>query len=143
LYVGAGKAGGILCEARARGSVTRLVIGCGLNLRAPAVAVGQATSGLFADATSAREEELVAALGTALLEATDRLLRDGFEPFRQAWSEHDLLLARAVVIHDDNGETTGIARGIDSDGALLVELDQEPGAVKRLLSEEVSVRPLP
>ena len=45
-----GKAGGILCEARARGDLTRLVIGVGLNLRAPPQeGIGQPVSGLFRD----------------------------------------------------------------------------------------------
>ena len=86
LHVDAGKAGGILCEARARGDVSRLVIGCGLNLLAPQAQVGQPAAGLFATAAMPDRSELVLAIGMALLDATDRLLAEGFAPFRQAWS---------------------------------------------------------
>ncbi len=142
LHVAEGKAGGILCEARARGSVTRLVIGCGLNLLAPPESVGQAAGALFERASLPARDSLVQALGESLLAATDRLLADGFEPFRQAWIARDLLLGRAVMIHDYDGDWPATARGIDTDGALLVMSDQEPDRLRRLVAEEVSVRPL-
>ena len=82
------------------------------------------------------------AIGLALLEATDRLFADGFEPFRRAWSDRDLLLDRPIVIHDDGGTSTAVARGIDADGALLVEPDGGRGVIRRIVAEEVSVRPL-
>jgi BirA family transcriptional regulator, biotin operon repressor / biotin---[acetyl-CoA-carboxylase] ligase len=142
LHVDAGKAGGILCEARGRGDLTRLVIGCGLNLLAPRSQVGQPAAGLFGAAAMPDRSELVAAIGTALLGATDQLLAEGFEPFRQAWSDRDLLLGRPILIHDYEGSSAAVARGIDGDGALLVEPEGKPGAIRRVLAEEVSVRPL-
>jgi BirA family biotin operon repressor/biotin-[acetyl-CoA-carboxylase] ligase len=143
LHVDVGKAGGILCEARARGDLTRLVIGCGLNLLAPpAHEVGQPAAGLFAAAARPDRGELVAVIGAALLDATDRLLAEGFEPFRQAWSDRDLLLGRPIVIHDYDGSSAAVARGIDGDGALLVEPEGDPGVIRRIIAEEVSVRPL-
>jgi len=142
LYVAGGKAGGILCEARARGSVTRLVIGCGLNLLAPPESVGVAAGALFERASLPARVALIQTLGEALLAATDRLLADGFEPFRQAWSTRDMLLGRAVMIHDYGGNSPAVARGIAEDGALLVAFDAEPERLRRLVAEEVSVRPL-
>lgn len=142
LHVAGGKAGGILCEARARGNVTRLVIGCGLNLLAPSESVGQAAGALFDRASLPERETLIQALGEAMLVATDRLLADGFEPFRQAWAARDMLLGRAIMIHDYGGDSPAIARGIDTDGALLVSYDHEPDGLRRLIAEEVSVRPL-
>ena len=44
------------------------------------------------------------------------------------------------MIHDYQGDAGGVARGIDRDGALLVETDGEPGVLRRILAEEVSVR---
>jgi BirA family transcriptional regulator, biotin operon repressor / biotin---[acetyl-CoA-carboxylase] ligase len=142
LHVDAGKAGGILCEARARGDVSRLVIGCGLNLLAPQAQVGQPAAGLFATAAMPDRSELVLAIGMALLGAIDRLLAEGFAPFRQAWSDRDLLLGRPILIHDYEGSSAAVARGIDGDGALLVEPEGKPGVIRRVLAEEVSVRPL-
>ncbi len=143
IHVGGGKAGGILCEARARGGLTRLVVGCGLNLEAPAPdGIDQPAAGLFPAGRQPPRALLLAVLGEALLEASERLLAEGFEPFRAGWEARDLLLGRAVVIHDHGGQTAAVARGIDADGALLVELSGTRQALKRLLAEEVSVRPL-
>lgn len=143
IYLNGAKAGGILCEARARGALTRLVIGCGLNLLPPpSGSVAQPAAGLFAAGSIPARSALVRALGVGLLEATDRLLASGFEPFRQAWSERDLLLAQPVLIHDYDGAVAGVARGIDADGALLVEMSDGAAGMRRVLAEEVSVRPL-
>jgi BirA family biotin operon repressor/biotin-[acetyl-CoA-carboxylase] ligase len=118
------------------------VIGCGLNLLAPPDSVGQAAGALFDQAPPPARDLLVRALGESLLAATDRLLADGFEPFRQEWMARDLLLGRAIMIHDYGGASPAIARGIDSDGALLVATEEDPGKLRRLVAEEVSVRPL-
>ena len=142
LHVADGKAGGILCEARSRGGVTRLVIGCGLNLLVPPLAVGQPAAGLFDPASLPDRNALVQSIGAALLATTDRLLADGFEPFREQWSARDLLLGQPVVIHHHGSASAAVARGIDADGALLVAYDRSPDRLERILAEEVSVRPL-
>ena len=142
LHVAGGKAGGILCEARSRGGVTRLVIGCGLNLLAPPLAVGQPAAGLFDPASLPDRNALAQSIGAALLASTDRLLADGFEPFREQWSARDLLLGQPVVIHHHGSASAAVARGIDADGALLVAYDRSPDRLERILAEEVSVRPL-
>jgi BirA family transcriptional regulator, biotin operon repressor / biotin---[acetyl-CoA-carboxylase] ligase len=142
LHVAGGKAGGILCEARSRGGVTRLVIGCGLNLLAPLASVGQSAGALFDSQSLPPRPDLVRALGEALLESSDRLFADGFEPFRAAWSARDMLLGKAIMIHDDSGESPAVAQGIDEEGALLVTLERQPSKIRRLVAEEVSVRPL-
>ena len=143
---GGGKAGGILCEARARGPLTRLVVGCGLNLLPPpdaeAVVVAQPVAGLFEEGGVPDVLQLARRLGEAILAATDRLLADGLAPFLSQWQEHDLLRDRPIVIHHHDGERQAIARGVDVDGALLVEPSDRPGTRERLLAEEVSVRPL-
>lgn len=143
---GGGKAGGILCEARARGPLTRLVVGCGLNLLPPpdaeAVVVAQPVAGLFEEGGVPDVLQLARRLGEAILAATDRLLADGLAPFLPQWQEHDLLRDRPIVIHHHDGERQAIARGVDVDGALLVEPSDRPGTRERLLAEEVSVRPL-
>jgi BirA family biotin operon repressor/biotin-[acetyl-CoA-carboxylase] ligase len=142
IHVSAGKAGGILCEARVRGGTTRLVIGCGLNLLAPdRGAIDQPAAGLFDAASLPDRPRLVEALGTAMLAACDEWLADGFAPFRERWSGLDMLLSKPILIHDYNGVRPAVARGIDADGALKVELPGQ-AAFARVLAEEVSVRPL-
>ena len=147
IHVVDGKVGGILCEARARGKSTRIVIGCGLNLQPPAgaAALDQPVAGLFTAGTGPGRDLMGAALGCALLAATDQLLAEGFAAFRERWRARDMLQSRPIMIHDYAGvaghSVAAVARGIDHDGALLVETPDRPGALQRLLAEEVSVRP--
>lgn len=142
IYVGAAKAGGILCETRIRGAKTRLVIGCGLNLQSPDLGgIDQPAAGLFDAGAVPDRQKLAQALGRALLTASDHWLAEGFAPFRERWTALDMLGSKPVMIHYYEGAQPAIARGIDDDGALLVELPGRP-ALARVLAEDVSVRPL-
>ena len=50
------------------------------------------------------------------------------------------MLFRSVKVLDPKGEYTGVARGIDQDGDLLVETEDK--TVKKVYAGEVSVRGL-
>jgi BirA family biotin operon repressor/biotin-[acetyl-CoA-carboxylase] ligase len=63
--------------------------------------------------------------------------RDGLKPFVQEWLEVDALRGRPICVAAAEGLTKGIARGIDLDGALLVET---PQGLARFVSGDVSVR---
>ena len=63
--------------------------------------------------------------------------RDGLKHFVQRWSEADVLHGKPVTVTGPDGATKGVARGIDLEGALLVET---PGGLLRFLSGDVSVR---
>ena len=142
LHVAGGKAGGILCEARSRGEQVEAAADHQAGHTAPPLAVGQPAAGLFDPASLPDRNALVQSIGAALLASTDRLLADGFEPFREQWSARDLLLGQPVVIHHHGSASAAVARGIDADGALLVAYDRSPDRLERILAEEVSVRPL-
>ncbi|MBA3479394.1 MAG: biotin--[acetyl-CoA-carboxylase] ligase [Lautropia sp.] len=141
IHVAGGKAGGILCEARARGEVTRLVIGCGLNLLAPAPGrIDQPAAGLFETANLPDRVELAAAIGRSLLAAVGRWQVDGLGPFQAQWRARDMLFGQPIVIHHYAGDQEAVARGIDADGALLAEMQDGPDRLVRVLSDEVSIR---
>lgn len=144
IYRGTAKAGGILCEIRTRGPTTRMVIGCGLNLEDPPAASvpGRAVAGLFGPDAVPDRDRLAEMIGQFLFAAVLRFQEEGFEQFRLRWHARDLLRSRPIVIHDYDGERSAVAHGIDQDGALLVESADRPGELKRLIAEEVSVRPL-
>jgi BirA family biotin operon repressor/biotin-[acetyl-CoA-carboxylase] ligase len=72
---------------------------------------------------------------------------DLYERFEETGSLKDMMEAynrvcvnqdRPVRVLDPKGEYTGIARGIDEHGVLLVE--KEEGSLSRVSSGEVSVR---
>ncbi len=63
--------------------------------------------------------------------------RDGFEPFRSAWQELDLLQGNKIVLDQDGTDLPGIARGVDGNGSLLLET--APSVMQTYHSGEVSI----
>ena len=62
----------------------------------------------------------------------------GFEPFRAEWQQRDALCGRPVqVLMPDASRILGVAAGVDTDGALLVERNARQ---LRFVNGEVSVR---
>lgn len=146
LYVGTRKLGGVLVEHRAEaGGPCRVVIGIGLNVAMtriqasevaqPWISLNEALS-LRAKPAATRQAvaaELLQALTTALAEFE----RDGFESLAQEWSALDLTLDQPVRVQEAGRELDGIARGVDEQGALRVEI---AGALRALHAGDVSLR---
>jgi BirA family transcriptional regulator, biotin operon repressor / biotin---[acetyl-CoA-carboxylase] ligase len=138
-----GKLGGILIELQ--GDMLEpaaAVIGIGLNIDLPAhlrreipQPVATLADGLGRHPD--RNEVLMALLRR--LDATlSRFDREGFEAFRADWEARHAHRGQPVDILGSAGLLCqGIARGVDGDGALLVET---PGGLQRILSGEVSLR---
>jgi len=136
---GGRKLGGILIELLP-GAPHAAVIGIGLNLRLAASMPDElrATSAAL-DLPDADENALYASLLTQLLERLEQFAGAGFASMRDAWTaRHAYQDAQVVLSADFGAPRQGICRGVDSDGALLLECD---GRVERVLSGEVSLRP--
>ena len=80
---------------------------------------------------------LAARVANALLDACEQFRDQGLEPFAARWRERDALHGRPVRVLSGGAPIDGTARGIDGDGALLVE---HSAGVIRYESGEVSVR---
>jgi BirA family transcriptional regulator, biotin operon repressor / biotin---[acetyl-CoA-carboxylase] ligase len=141
-----GKLGGILIEMRTEsGGPVQLVIGIGLNvavgseMRAQLAAAGVSATDLesLAGGHAPDRNALVAALLDAGVAAVSEFSRAGFAPFREEFAVADVLRDRAVSLHGSGPVDSGIARGVEADGALLVE---HGGQVHRVVAGEVSVR---
>ena len=139
-----GKVGGILIDLRGEAAgPAYFVVGIGINIRLPA----KVREGLRAEGVEAldlasigqapkRNEAaavLIAELTTALLEFGGR----GMAAFVDEWQEADALAGRAVRVLQGSRHLDGLARGVDGDGALMLETG---GVRRRILSGEVSVR---
>ncbi|ULQ45254.1 biotin--[acetyl-CoA-carboxylase] ligase [Flagellatimonas centrodinii] len=141
LYARGRKLGGILLEHRGEtGGACRIVIGIGLNVRP--FADGQAPDQPWIAADQLRDTPVDRnALAAALLSQLAAMLAayadTGFAPWRGRWQARDLTLDRKVNVLGPGAPWQGIARGIDTQGALQVEVD---GQLKPLHSGEVSVR---
>lgn len=135
------KLGGILIETATIlaevGPTRQAVIGVGINIDVPAPA------GLATPAAGLREILPEAAAGSALLQLAAPLVAalqafepSGFAGFQARFAALDALHGRSVVLSDG---TAGVAQGTNGSGALLVHT---AGAVKTVISSEVSVRPV-
>ncbi len=140
------KLGGILIEMRAESDgPAYVVIGLGINValgkrvREEVEATGTLPTDLeAAGADPARRNAIVADLVSEIVEGLATFQREGLRPFFEAWRQADALRGRPVSVHSGEVSVRGIARGIDTSGALLVET---PGGLQKLISGEVSVRP--
>ena len=82
---------------------------------------------------------LVAALLEQGVQGLDAFAHSGFAGFDDDYRDADSLAGRAVTVSGGSSAVplSGIAQGIDADGALLV---QTPAGIDRILSGDVSVR---
>jgi BirA family biotin operon repressor/biotin-[acetyl-CoA-carboxylase] ligase len=146
IVYGAKKLGGILIDLRgeAAGPAT-VVVGVGINVRLPpAMKEALAAEGLEATDLAEigavpRRAVAAAALISELALALEEFGARGMSAFADEWQGADALANRAVRVLQGEQTIEGLARGVDADGALL--LDAGDGR-RRILSGEVSVRPV-
>ena len=147
LLLDGAKLGGILIELRgeAQGPAT-VAVGVGLNLRISAraraaiIAAGGLPPAALADtAPGAGRNEVAAMLLAAALEALARTPGTLDDEALAAWARRDALRDHAVRLETPGRAETGIARGIDATGALLLET--APGTLRRVTAGEVTLRP--
>ncbi len=140
------KLAGILIEHRGEGGgPARVIIGLGLNVAMSAqqaLSVDQAWTTLTQALRASGQEipgrnAVCAAVVDALLRALASFTRCGFADFARRWTAFDLAHDCAVRLEQDGQVITGIARGIDAEGALLLETD---GDLRRFLSGDLSLR---
>jgi BirA family biotin operon repressor/biotin-[acetyl-CoA-carboxylase] ligase len=141
------KLGGILIDLRGEAAgPAYVVVGIGLNTRL----TGQAFAALRAEGIEAvdlamlgavpRRSSAAAVLIGELALALEEFDARGFAAFADEWRRADALAGRPVRVLQGRESQEGVARGVDPDGALLLETG---GARRRILSGEVSVRPIP
>lgn len=139
VMVGDRKIAGILLESATTpgGLVEWVVIGIGLN-----VASHPPDSETMYPATSLREagaaEVSVEEALPVLCRGLDRRLRcwvnEGFAPIRAAWLDRAHGLGAPVAIRCGEGTLRGVFRGLDQDGALILD---QGGALSRVTAGDV------
>lgn len=139
------KVGGVLVEIRAEaGGPAQVVIGVGINVSVPAAerskmeASGARVAAVEdACATPPSRNRIAGALLDELLGMLCEFEQAGFAKFRDEWMALDALGGRAVRVLVGERATSGTARGVDMDGALLLEMN---GQMQRFVSGEASLR---
>jgi BirA family biotin operon repressor/biotin-[acetyl-CoA-carboxylase] ligase len=137
------KLGGILLETKAG---THVVAGVGVNVSVPADVLPTLSDwprGAIDLATAlGKEPPPRTVLAGALVNALAALFADystqGFGAYRSEYGSADYLRGRAIRLDAPAERLLGTARGIDSDGALLVET--EAGERRRVVAGDVTVR---
>lgn len=144
---GGRKLGGVLIDLRGEAAgPAYVVVGVGINLRLPPAArEALRAEGLEAtDLASVGNRVPVRSLAAATLInelalALEEFGARGMSAFADEWQGADALANRPVRVLQGEQALEGLARGVDADGALL--LDAGDGR-RRILSGEVSVRPV-
>ncbi|MBW3141605.1 bifunctional biotin--[acetyl-CoA-carboxylase] ligase/biotin operon repressor BirA [Ferrimonas balearica] len=143
IYLNGRKLAGILVEVSGQqGEACELVIGCGVNVTMPesmAALIDQPWADLAGEGIAPSRSELA----RRVLEHLDAGMQDfeleGLAPFVARWLARDQFADTPVKLLLGNQEVTGVARGIDPQGHLLLALPD--GTVKRFAGGELSLRP--
>ncbi|QMV53336.1 bifunctional biotin--[acetyl-CoA-carboxylase] ligase/biotin operon repressor BirA [Ewingella americana] len=141
LYLKDRKLAGILVELTGKtGDAAHLVIGAGINLRMrepSADSIDQGWINLQEVGVNIDRNQLTATLLTELRLALRQFEIDGLAPFISRWRSLDNFIDRPVKLLIGEQEIHGIERGIDQQGALLLEQD---GVIKPYIGGEISLR---
>ena len=86
--------------------------------------------------------ELAAQLLIHIMSALKEFEANGLEAFRDRWMKWDSYMNTEVLLRLGDREIKGIARGIDQQGALLLEQQGQPGSRQRFYSGEIKLRPI-
>jgi BirA family biotin operon repressor/biotin-[acetyl-CoA-carboxylase] ligase len=122
------KVSGILLE---KGPENYMIIGIGVNVAQspdnaamlyPTTSLREA--GIKTDATAFLQQFLLV-FSTNL----ETLAKSGTEPIRQTWLSHAAGLNRPIIVKRENSEQHGIFQGLDSDGRLLLQHNNQITAV--------------
>jgi BirA family biotin operon repressor/biotin-[acetyl-CoA-carboxylase] ligase len=144
------KLGGILVEMRGESAgPAHVVIGTGINMRMPTVIrllLAEQQAALIADVHEIMRDRtpnrnvVIGAVMNELIAMLKTFATDGFAPFHSTWRDFDALANAPVKVINGAQTTVGIARGVDVDGSLLLDVN---GEVRRFVSGEVSLRAAP
>ena len=135
------KLAGILVELTGKtGDAAQIVIGAGINMamrRVEESVVNQGWITLQEAGINLDRNTLAAMLIRELRAALELFEQEGLAPYLSRWEKLDNFINRPVKLIIGDKEIFGISRGIDKQGALLLEQD---GIIKPWMGGEISLR---
>lgn len=141
LYLQDRKLSGILVELTGKtGDAAQIVSGAGINLmmrRVESDVVNQGWISLQEAGISIDRNTLAACLIKELRAGFKLFENEGLAPYLSRWEKLDNFINRPVKLIIGDKEVFGISRGIDAQGALLLEQD---GVTKPWIGGEISLR---
>jgi BirA family biotin operon repressor/biotin-[acetyl-CoA-carboxylase] ligase len=137
------KMGGLLLEMTGEASgPCHVVIGVGINV-SMSKSLGQDIDQPWVDLQTIMSQktisrnQLTGSVLKHLCEVLSEFQRLGFASFQEEWLQRDVVIGKTVKLLLTDREVFGLAKGIDEQGALLLETEE---GVKRYSSGEVSLR---
>ncbi|MBD1229422.1 bifunctional biotin--[acetyl-CoA-carboxylase] ligase/biotin operon repressor BirA [Xenorhabdus griffiniae] len=141
LYLDDKKLAGILVELTGKtGDAAHVVIGIGMNISMSSDqqrSINQNWTNLQQSGTIIERNKLVAEIIVELKKALIQFENEGLNSFIPRWFELDNFINRSVKLIIGDQEVHGIARGIDQQGALLLDID---GVITPYIGGEISLR---
>ncbi|MBZ7664429.1 bifunctional biotin--[acetyl-CoA-carboxylase] ligase/biotin operon repressor BirA [Klebsiella grimontii] len=141
LYLQDRKLSGILVELTGKtGDAAQIVSGAGINLmmrRVESDVVNQGWISLQEAGISIDRNQLAACLIKELRAGFKLFENEGLAPYLGRWEKLDNFINRPVKLIIGDKEIFGISRGIDAQGALLLE---QEGVIKPWIGGEISLR---
>ena len=141
LYLQDRKLSGILVELTGKtGDEAQIVSGAGINLmmrRVESDVVNQGWISLQEAGISIDRNQLAACLIKELRAGFKLFENEGLAPYLGRWEKLDNFINRPVKLIIGDKEIFGISRGIDAQGALLLE---QEGVIKPWIGGEISLR---
>ncbi|MDU1953867.1 bifunctional biotin--[acetyl-CoA-carboxylase] ligase/biotin operon repressor BirA [Atlantibacter hermannii] len=141
LYLQDRKLAGILVELIGKtGDAAQIVIGAGINLamrRVEEDVVNQGWINLQEAGIKIDRNQLAVRLINELRQALMTFEQEGLASFLNRWEKLDNFIHRPVKLIIGEKEIAGISRGIDEQGALLLE---QHGVIKPWIGGEISLR---
>lgn len=133
------KMSGILIETAVHNNQIHFIIGIGLNLASMENKDHEITQP-WSDLSSyhLNRNPLLISLTNKLQQALQNFPQTGFKPYLEVWKSLDIFYQKEVKLLMDSGDITGISKGINEQGELL--LQQKNGEITPFAIGEISVR---
>ena len=137
------KCGGIIAEAvtDSRNELACVLLGIGININLAAEHIpedlrGKATSLRIATGHPCDRIAIADSLFSLLDSRYMESLTRGFAAIRPAWERYSALTGKRVIVADAGRREAGVVKGIDADGALILDVG---GRERRVVAGEVTV----
>jgi BirA family biotin operon repressor/biotin-[acetyl-CoA-carboxylase] ligase len=133
------KLAGVLIETGSSGGGLWMAAGFGVNVRSAPAVPARATACLadLPGGGSVAADRVLGALDIAFRTRLTRLATVGFQPIRADWLAKAAYLGERVSIPQGAVRVDGVMKGLDDDGALVIELAD--GALAHVRAGEISI----
>jgi BirA family biotin operon repressor/biotin-[acetyl-CoA-carboxylase] ligase len=136
VQVDGAKVAGLLPEAQGAGAaLSWVVLGAGLNLAHAPAGLPYPVTSLRAHGATVTPEPGLQAFLTHLADWLSRWENLGLAPVRDAWLARARGLGREVTVTLDDRQQRGIFRGLDKDGAMILETED---GLRRITAGDVA-----